>query len=140
MLVIGLFRQSIELEQALAELEKNMIPKEQVLVTFMDKKNNEHKHRPHAFEIGICFGTAGAVIGATCGFALTLGPIIWGLIGAFIGYWIGVGIYFLINKGKSSSPLLHEVTVIIQCTEEQFLHISNLLWKYEPLSIGHHPQ
>ncbi|MEQ2527823.1 hypothetical protein WMO40_14035 [Bacillaceae bacterium CLA-AA-H227] len=44
MLVIGLFRQSIELEQALAELEKNMIPKEQVLVTFMDKKNNEHKH------------------------------------------------------------------------------------------------
>ncbi|MEQ2527824.1 hypothetical protein WMO40_14040 [Bacillaceae bacterium CLA-AA-H227] len=71
---------------------------------------------------------------------MTLGPIIWGLIGAFIGYWIGVGIYFFINKGKSSSPLLHEVTVIIQCKEEQFLHISNLLWKYEPLSIGHHPQ
>ncbi|WP_449620947.1 hypothetical protein [Robertmurraya sp. Marseille-Q9965] len=139
MLVIGLFKQSIELEQALAELEKNMIPREQVLVTFMDKKNNERLHKPHPFEIGICFGTAGAVIGATCGFALTLGPIIWGLIGVTVGYLFGVGIYFLVNKEKESSRLLHEVTVIIQCKEEQFIHISNLLWKYKALSIGHHP-
>lgn len=139
MLVIGLFKQSIELDQALAELEKNMIPREQVLVTFMDKKNNERLHKPHPFEIGICFGTAGAVIGATCGFALTLGPIIWGLIGVTVGYLFGVGIYFLVNKEKESSRLLHEVTVIIQCKEEQFIHISNLLWKYKALSIGHHP-
>ncbi|TKC16783.1 hypothetical protein [Robertmurraya kyonggiensis] len=138
MLVIGLFKQSIELEQALAELENKMIPKEHVLVTFMDKKNKEQEHRVHPFEIGMCFGTAGAVIGATCGFAMTLGPIIWGLIGLIIGYWVGAGIHFLVHIRKKASPFLHEVTVIVQCSKEQFLHVRELFWEYGALSIGEH--
>jgi len=138
MLVIGVFKQSIELEQALAELEQNMIPREHILVTFMEKKFRDQEHTPHPFEVGVSCGTGGAVIGASVGFGLTLGPIIWGLSGAIIGYSVGIGIYFWVRKRKKSSPVLQEVTVIIQCTDQQFLPVQELLWKYEALSVGYH--
>lgn len=140
MLIIGIFEQSIELEQALAEIENSSIPREHILVTFMDndpKKNNFRAHSPHAFEIGISMATGCSVIGASIGFVLTWGPIIWGLIGAFIGFGIGLSAYYLVKKGKTQKKSTNrEVTVIIQCNKEQAQHITNILWNYQALSVG----
>lgn len=143
MLVFSIFEQSIELEQALAELENSSISKDHILIVFMDnnsKKNNYKEHSPHAFEIGISFATGAAVIGASCGFDLTLGPIIWGLIGAFLGFCLGLSAYFLYNKLKIKSRQRKkpfEVTVVIQCEEDQFNYVSDILWKYQARSVGY---
>ncbi|MBN8202106.1 MULTISPECIES: hypothetical protein [Bacillaceae] len=143
MLIFGIFEQSIELEQALAELEDTSILREHILVVFMDKSHRKQHYsplRPHAFEVGISFATGAAAIGASMGFALTYGPIIWGLIGAVIGFAIGVGSYFLYKKLKnqpSQKRNNHEVTVVIQCQEEQTRLVSDLLWKYQALSVGY---
>jgi hypothetical protein len=140
MLIIGIFEQSIEMEQALAEIENSSIPKEHILVTFMDndpKKNNFREHSPHAFEIGISIATGCAVIGASSGFVLKWGPIIWGLIGALIGFTIGVIAYYFIKKARTKKKSTNrEVTILIQCTKEQSPQIRNILWNYQALSVG----
>ncbi len=143
MLIFGTFKQSIELEQSLAELEDLSILKEHILVVFMDTNHKKHQHdplRPHAFEVGMAFSTGVAVIGASIGFVLTHGPIIWGLLGAFSGFLLGVSSYYLFRKlSKKLSPQkgTHEVLVIIQCEKEQSQVVSELLWKYQALSVGY---
>jgi len=143
MLVFSIFEQSIELEQALAELENSAISRERILVIFMDNKDTKRKfkeHSPHAFEIGISFGTGAAVIGASSGFVLPLGPILCGLIGALIGFCLGLSAYFLYNKMEIKSRKKkknHEVTVVIQCEEDQANYVSDILWKYQARSVGY---
>ncbi|WP_248927614.1 hypothetical protein [Paenibacillus hamazuiensis] len=141
MLIIGIFEQSIELEQALADLESSSISKEKILVVFMDKDRKKHKyqpHSPHPFEIGISCATGFAVIGASMGFALAWGPLIWGIIGALTGFGVGVGCCSFINGRKAKKPHIPcEATVLIECTEDQSLHVLDVLWNYRALSVGH---
>jgi hypothetical protein len=141
MLIISIFEQSIELEQALAEIEKN-IKREDIMIVFMDKDKDSTiygEHSPQAFEIGISVGTGAAVIGASAGFVLTWGPIIWGLIGAMAGFFVGIGFYLLVKKLRAQSKMTKnkcEVTVILQCTKEQTETVKKVLWKYKALSVG----
>ncbi|MDF1507304.1 hypothetical protein PZE06_03810 [Robertmurraya sp. DFI.2.37] len=139
MLIIGLFKQSIELEQALAELEK-IISRKRILIVFMDSGENKNDlNSPHAFEVGISFGTAGAVIGASSGFVLTLGPILWGLFGTVIGFAFGLLAYSLVKNRKNrkkQADRMDEATIILQCETEQTRKIIELLQKYQALSIG----
>ena len=144
MIIVGTFEQTIEMEQALAVLESKYVTREQILVTFMESDPNERLQgrtwsaRSNAFEVGMACATGSAVIGASIGFILTLGPIIWGLLGAFIGFTIGYSIYYLNNKNGSKMPKrLPEVTVIIQCLEgDQIQLIKNVLWNYKALTVG----
>lgn len=140
MVIIGIFEQSIELEQALAELENSSIPKKHIRTVFMDndpKKNNFREHAPHAFEIGISVATGFSVIGASFGFVMTWGPILWGLITAIVGFYIGLGLYYLVKKQRGQKKSNNrEVTVLIQCNENQSYHIQNVLWNYQALSVG----
>lgn len=147
MLVIGTFEHSIELEQALAILEHSGISRDHILVAFMDSEpaspfylmRKQHDIRSKGFEAGISFATGSAVIGASVGFILTWGPIIWGLIAALIGFIVGFGLYFIIKKGDSRSRFpkkLPEVTIMIQCTGEQSNDIKEIMWNYRALTVG----
>jgi hypothetical protein len=142
MLILAIFEQSIELEQALAELEGSLIPKEHILVVFMDSsqaKYHDSPLKPHAFEVGISFATGAAVIGASAGFTLALGPIIWGLIGASSGFIFGVGADLLFRKWKKQNSRKRkpqEATVIIQCPEDKTRQVSEVLWRNQALSVG----
>ncbi|WP_102273493.1 hypothetical protein [Cytobacillus massiliigabonensis] len=146
MIIIGMFEQSIELEQVLTILENSSISKNQILVIFMDdmpspiqipgRTQNIHSN---AFEIGMASATGCAVIGASVGFKLYLGPIICGLLGAIIGFAIGYALYFFPNKNKPRSKKVKksaEVAVIIQCTKSQLSCIEDTLWKYKAISVG----
>jgi len=141
MLVIGVFRHSIELEQALAELENDLVRRDNILVVPMEEgqANLQIGERPHGFEVGIACGTGSAVIGASAGFTLAWGPILWGLIAAFIGFGIGTASCFILNRRRQASrmPNPREVTVMIQCTEEQSSRVRRILRQYQALSVGH---
>jgi hypothetical protein len=143
MILVGTFEQSIELEQALAVLEKNFIKREQIIVVFMDESPSFYQMNgrtrnilSNAFEIGVATATGFAAIGASVGFVLTWGPIIWGLIAALVGFAIGFGLYYFTKKNKAHLNLpkkMPEVTVIIQCEENQFTPLREFYGNITPL-------
>lgn len=94
-------------------------------------------------EVGIACATGFSVIGASVGFILEWGPIIWGLMASFIGFWFGFGLYFVFSKGVVRRRLpakLPEITVIVQCLEEDSAHVREIMWKHKSLTVGRFPE
>lgn len=89
-------------------------------------------------EVGIACATASSVIGTSIGFILAWGPVFWGLIAAFIGFTTGFGIYLLVKKGshRHLPKKLPEITVIVQCPEDQSILVMETMWKYRVLTVG----
>lgn len=146
MLVIGTFEHSIELEQLLATLEYSSISRNYILVVpmvidpksptqFISKSRDLYSK---GIEVGIACATASSVVGTSIGFILTWGPIFWGLIAAFIGFTIGFGLYLLAKKGtlRHLPKTLPEITVIVQCPEDQSALVMETMWKYRVLTVG----
>lgn len=148
MLIVGAFNYSIELEEALKELENNGICRKHILTVPMNVYSDtskgfiseSHDFYAKGFEVGVACATACSVIGTSIGFILKWGPIIWGLTAAVIGLIIGFGLYFLFNKNvhRNLSKKLPEVTVIVQCSEENSNLVMKIMWKYDVLNIGRH--
>ncbi|KAB2330371.1 hypothetical protein [Bacillus mesophilum] len=142
MLIFGLFEQSIELEQALAELEGFSVLNEQILIVFMDQNkqgSNKQHPPPHDFEVGVACATGAAVIGASLGFTLMLGPILCGIIGAFTGFIIGLAVSKLFKKAKYHKTLKEsrqQVIIVIESPESLTPQITAILRHYQALSIG----
>lgn len=143
MLIFGLFKQAIELEQALADLEENPALREHILVVFMDQDDHKNKSQtpvPHVFEVGMAFATGAAVIGASIGFILTLGPILWGLISTLLGFILGTAVYTMIQKIKKQTAIpknRHEAIIIIKCQETSLIpNITSTLRQHNVISIG----
>jgi len=149
MLVIGNFEHSIELEQVLAILENGGISRQRFLVISMDTDppsalqylGSPLDRHSRGVEAGMAVATAASVVGTSCGFILAWGPIFCGLAAALIGFVVGFGLYRLLNKGTHPKPeKLPEVTVIIQCLEDQSALIIDTMWQYRALSVGCTPE
>lgn len=97
MLIISTFEHSIEVEEALAVLERMGLPRNEIMTIMMDNymeiPDHNYNSNPNkkmlAFEVGMATSTGFAVIGISLGFMLYLGPIIWGVIGAICGFMTG---------------------------------------------------
>lgn len=149
MLIIGNFEHSIELEQALGDLEHNGILRSQIIVVLMDTHDNisstftnkSNDFHSKGIEVGLSFGTGFSVIGTSAGFILTWGPIIWGLVSAVIGFLTGFGLYVITNRHTHRHPQkkIPEVTVIVQCPENKSLFVMETFWRYRALTIGQAP-
>jgi len=146
LLVIGTFEHSIELEQALAVLENGSITRKCIMVVPMDThfvssmqyigKSRDRYYK--GIEVGMACATASSVVGMSVGYALAWGPIIWALITAFAAFFLGLGLFLFLNRnnGKHLPKKLPEVTVIVQCPEEQCTRVAETMWKYRALSVG----
>ncbi|MFB9326641.1 hypothetical protein ACFFSY_12020 [Paenibacillus aurantiacus] len=151
MLIISTFEHTLQLEQALAVLEKRGIHKESILVVPMD----QYDQSPHrltiraedikvrGFEIGMAAATAFGVIGASIGFQLQWGPIVWGLLYALIGLLLGFGAVYLHRVWKGERPISRtprrpqpEVAVIVYCSEAYSDVVRDVLWQYRAISVG----
>jgi hypothetical protein len=132
--------------QVLAELESSLVSTDQILVIFMENEPAQVKGtgrtseiHSKAFEVGMASATGSAVIGASIGFVLAWGPIIWGLICVIIGFTIGYCVYYFLKKEKVHTHRIKkeaEILVIIQCTEILAHPIREILWKYQALTVG----
>ncbi|WP_426451568.1 hypothetical protein ACP26L_05665 [Paenibacillus sp. S-38] len=149
MLLVSTFEYSLELEEALAVVEKMGVEKSDILsipmklyapdprqLTFRSEERNAR-----AFEVGMALATAFGVVGASVGFVFTLGPILWGLFYAIVGFGIGFGgVAFLSHKkqktARSPGRPKPEVVVIIQCRQTQSEEIQKVLWEYRAISVG----
>jgi hypothetical protein len=143
------FETTSYLEMAISTLEKMGIKKESIFAVPLDNRKEERKvfdslHRSDGtslIDIGAALATAFSVIGASIGFELSWGPIYWGLIGAFIGFVLGLAIRLFTEvvlkkkkrllKGKHS-----EIILIIDCDESQSEFIENVLWNHFALGVA----
>jgi hypothetical protein len=140
------FQQSIEIEQALAELENSFVSKDQIVIIYMENEpaqvqptSRTKEIHSNSFEVGMACATGSAVIGASIGFVLAWGPIIWGLIFVIFGFTIGYCLYYFRKKDKVITlrqKKEEEILVIIQCTEILVPPIKEILWKYQALTVG----
>lgn len=149
MQIFSTFEHSIFLEIAITSLEKIGIKKDRILAIPLNNRIEERKlfdtlHRADGismFDKGAALATAFSVIGANVGFVLEWGPILWGLIGAFVGFAIGFIINYIIYKvikknkrqlkGKNS-----EVILVIDCPKELVDEIENILWEHLALGVA----
>lgn len=145
MIIVGTFQPSIEIERALSEMEALGVPPEEMMVLYMNeippisrKKKASADIHVSSFEIGVAFATGMAVIGASIGFKLILGPIFSGLLAAIIGFFCGYSLYYLFHRKKKDklSQSLPEIIVLIQSTKEVAPLIKEILWKHKALSVG----
>jgi hypothetical protein len=137
------------LEMAISTLEKKGIPKENIFAVPLDNRKEDRKifdtlHRSDGttlIDIGMGLATAFSVIGASIGFKLALGPIYWGLIGAFVGFVLGFAIRLVmelvIKKNKRALKGKHsEIILIIDCEESQAELIEDILWSHFAIGIS----
>lgn len=147
MQVFSTFEQSSYLELAISLLEQKGIKQEDIFAVPLHNRQEERKifdtlHRSDGIsliDIGMALATAFSVVGASIGFILAWGPIYWGLIGAFVGFLLGLGIkLFIIKIVKKKQRLLRgkhaEVILIVECEDKKVELVEEILWKN--LAIG----
>jgi hypothetical protein len=149
MMIISTFEHSIEVEEALAVLENMGLSRNEIMTVMMDnyQKITDHNFNSNpnkktlAFEVGMATSTGFTVIGVSYGFMLDWGPIIWGVLSAICGFIIGYSITRLIQT-KILKHVIHkkerlpELAVIIQCREDRYQEVQQVLWEYQAISIG----
>ncbi len=147
MIVIGTFLHSLDLELLLANVEKKHIERKYIMVVPMDMDptnpswlEGKKKHLYFkAIEVGMACATGFSVIGASVGFRLAWGPVIWGLTATGLGFGIGFGTYFFakkLSRYRDHPPELPEITVLVQCRDEQSEKMKDLMWKHSALTVG----
>jgi hypothetical protein len=147
MLLMGTFEHSIELEQFLAVLENGSISRRLFLVAPMETDppslqdcGSPPDRYSRGIEAGMAVATASSVIGTSVGFVLAWGPILCGIAAAFIGFVVGFVIYRFTEKGNRPRPeKLPEITIIVQCPDDQADRIAAAMWHYRALSVGRVP-
>lgn len=143
------FDNNIFLEMTISTLEKNGIEKQDIYAVPLDNRTESPKlfdsiHSSDGMsliDIGMVLGTAFSVIGVSIGFKMAWGPIWVGVISAFIGLVIGVGIRLfsslvLKKRKRSSKDKKSEVILIVECEETQGELVEKTLWEHFAIGVA----
>ncbi|MDC3413583.1 hypothetical protein NC797_09070 [Aquibacillus sp. 3ASR75-11] len=147
MQVYATFEHSTYIELAIKHLEENGI--QDIFAVPLDNRTEERKlfdtiHRSDGTSFigtGMILAVFTSTIGANRGFVLEWGPIYWGVIGALIGFILGVIIDLIRYKiRKSPTKLLKgknsEVILIIECQSDQGKLVEDILWTNLALGVA----
>jgi hypothetical protein len=145
--VVSSFDHSIYLELAITALEEVGIPKEHIYAVPLRRRSEQGKlfdtlHRSDGvslFDAGVALGTVLTVVGSSYGFLLKGGPILWGVIGAVVGFTIGALIDVL-RKRKKPKPRTGvkgtEVVVLVSCTKEEVKQVEAIFWNHYAFGVA----
>ncbi|MCM3769057.1 hypothetical protein M3225_00990 [Priestia aryabhattai] len=149
MQVFSTFEYSSYIELAVSELEKKGIKKEGIFIVPLNNRTENRRifdsvHRADGvslIDLGMALATAFSVIGASIGFKLSWGPIYWGIISAFVGFILGLGIkLFMFTVIKKKQRLLRgkhsEVILIVDCHAVDAEVVENILWNNLALGVS----
>jgi hypothetical protein len=149
MYVFASFDHSSQLELALASLEEAGVSKENILAVPIERRKPARRlldtiHSSDGIsliDLAVVMGTALAVIGASYGFILRWGPIIWGLIGAAVGIVTGVLIKYFKYKDVFNHPQRiknkwTEVIVLVHCQSDHLDKVVQILWDHYAFGVG----
>lgn len=144
--VIASFEHSAFLELAINRLQQNGIKKEDIVAVPMDELMDPPQvfdtiHRADGtslLDLAAILATVFSVLGATFGFQMRWGPIIWGLFGFVFGAVLGFMIDRLNTKKRRTTPVQFntEVVLIILCQETELQAIKAILKEFMAQRIG----
>jgi hypothetical protein len=149
--VISSFEQSTYLELAINQLQLKGINKEQIAAVPLEQLTIERKlfdtiHQTDGISLldgAAVLATVFSVLGASFGFELKWGPIIWGLLGLVFGAGLGFLLDLFIRKRKSKKRQAKnfntEVVLIVHCEESEFKMVKEILSEHKALAIGKLP-
>ena len=108
--IISSFEHSVSLEIAIDQLEERGIGKENIVAVPLDQTKTSTKffdtiHRSDGkslLDLAAVLGTVFSVLGASYGFSLEWGPIIWGLLGLACGIVVGLILDYIFTKTCSA--------------------------------------
>lgn len=146
--IFATFDHNTYLELALAQIEEHGVARDQILAVPIKRRKPSVRlfdtiHSSDGFslfDLSMPLATAFAVIGASYGFVLTWGPIIWGVIGAASGIVVGTGISllrFLKRHGhekRLNQKNVTEVIVIVHCSVQYADKVKDTL--HDSLAYG----
>nr|WP_170972213.1 hypothetical protein [Bacillus yapensis] len=145
--IFATFEHSTYLELAITELEEHGI--QNILAVPLNNRTEERKlfdnlHQSDGVSLiskGMILAFLFSTIGASRGFVMEWGPIIWGLIGAGSGFILGFIIDLFIKKiSKRKQKLLRgknsEVVLIVECGEQQKQQVERILWNKLALGVA----
>lgn len=147
MYIISTFEHSNYLELAITAIQMKGIAKENILCVPMDKRSEDKKlfdtlHSADGLsllDLPIILATVLCLLGGIYGFILKWGPVLWGLIGFFIGFGIGFIIKIItIKKYNNRQKTLKatEVVIIIDCNDNQLDMVKDTLWEHNALGVS----
>ncbi|HEY8908924.1 MAG TPA: hypothetical protein VIM51_01400 [Desulfosporosinus sp.] len=146
MYIVSTFDHSNYLELAITAIQMKGVPKEQILGVAMDKRAEDRKlfDSLHSAD-GLSLLDLPIILAAICclfasiyGFLLTWGPILWGIIGMFVGFSVGLIIKLITTKkydDRQKRSKATEVVLIIECKEHQLEIVIDLLWEHHALGV-----
>ncbi len=145
--VTACFEHSIKLELAIAELEQKGIAPDHVYAIPMNAPQKDMQlfdtiHRADGmsmFDLPTIMGTILMLFGVMWGFLWKWGPILWGLLGLFVGGALGFAIkyfYYRIYAQKQPSGKTTEVVLIVSCQKAEAEMVERVLAGHLALSLG----
>ena len=147
MYIVSTFEHSNYLELAITAIQMKGIAKENILCVPMDKRSEDKKlfdtlHSADGLsllDLPIVLATILCLLGGIYGFILKWGPVLWGLIGFFIGFSIGFIIKLMTTKkynNRQKNLKATEVVMIINCNDNQLDMVKDTLWEHYALGVS----
>lgn len=149
MYVFGTFHYSAELELALSDLEAQGISNGRIAAVHLANSQvpavhvMDTIHRSDGVSLldgAAVVGTAFSVIGASIGYSLVWGPIIWGLLGLFAGGIVGYAIDAWINREsrrrRRRTRDSSDVIIIVECAPDEVPQVRQTMQHRFALRIG----
>jgi hypothetical protein len=150
--LIAAFEYDVTLELLLTDLIQTGILKEQIKAVPLQKRDSA-QNKPTSnyikaneflgFDLALVFGNAFAVLFCSFGFIWKWGPIIWAMIGFFIGVLFGILVRVLVVFLKNEWPKFRiirqdrtEVLLMLQCPAETKGQAKEILWNHHALGIA----
>lgn len=147
MQVFATFDHSTYIELAIRKLEQKGI--DTIFVVPLDSRKQDSKifdtiHQSDGISLlnkGMFLAVIFSVIGASRGFILEWGPIIWGLIGAGSGFVLGFLIDLILIKVKHRNIKIMkgkktEVILIVECKDEHGEMVEEILWAHLAFGVA----
>ena len=144
--IISSFEYCTSLEMAINQLEEKGILKEDIVAIPLENTVQQtklfdtihHSDGLSLLDLAAVLGTVFSVLGASYGFILNWGPIIWGLVGLAFGAILGLIIDLLLTKKRlrKKKMINTEVVLIIKCNEHEFQMVRNILTDNLAFGIG----
>jgi hypothetical protein len=144
--IVSTFDHSIYLELAITAIQMKGIKKENIMAISMDQKGEkvmifDSMHSSDGlslFDLPAMLAVIGGIFGGIYGFVLKWGPLLWGLIGIFAGFSIGLISKLIITKkysDRQKDKRGTEVVLLIECMESQAEMVKDMLWAHKALGV-----
>jgi hypothetical protein len=144
----SIFEHSPAIELAISKLEQVGVTKN-IFAIPIDESNETLRvfdsiHDADGFSFldkSMALAVATGVVGTSIGFNLKWGPIIWGLIAAFIGFMIGFLwnmciIKFTKNGKRQERKILPLIILIVECEKENVKDVEFILKENKAIGIN----